>query len=93
MTKVIGSSEFKIHDQNGNEVMVVIRQIDSSNIQWIGWPKSGEPIMFVEFTSGARYGYLGVTRQKAVAGTHYPESVGSWLAKEIKPKYEVVRIR
>jgi hypothetical protein len=72
-----------------------IRMILSSNIKWIGWPREiadGTPLMFVEFMDGSRYVYFGVTRQKAVAAA-YSESSGSYLAKRIKPKYDVLRIR
>jgi hypothetical protein len=74
-------------------VSCVVRMIESSNIKWIGWPeKGGQPLMFVEFADGARYVYIGVKRQKAVAAA-YAESSGVYLNKEIKPNYEVFKLR
>lgn len=64
----------------------------SSNVEWLGWPVTGEPTMVVQFKSGDRYAYLGVTRQRAVAMAYAP-SVGSYLNKRVKPHFTVVRLR
>lgn len=70
-----------------------IRKIGSSNIRWIGWPMyDNVPIMVVEFKGGGRYAYLGVSRQRAVACA-YAASSGRYLAKKIKPDFEVVKLR
>ena len=71
-----------------------IRMINSSNVKWIGWPRtvSQTPLMFVEFMDGSRYVYLGVTRQRAVAAA-YAESSGSYLARYIRPFYQYARLR
>jgi hypothetical protein len=68
------------------------KPLDSSNVEWLGWPVTGEPLMVVEFKGHARYAYIGVTRQKAVAMAYAP-SVGRYLNERIKPHYEVVRLR
>jgi KTSC domain len=73
-------------------VAMRVRWVQSSNIDWIGWPKSGEPLMVVQFSSKDRYGYLGVSRQKAVACA-FAKSTGKFLNDRIKPHYEAVRIR
>lgn len=76
----------------GGIVHIVKRDIDSGNVDWIGWPKSGEPLMIVQFRGGGRYAYLGVSRQKAVAASYAP-STGGYINKVIKPKYKVVKLR
>lgn len=76
---------------NGN-VDLMVRDINSSNVKWIGWPVTGEPLMVVEFEGGGRYAYLGVSRQKAVAAA-WAGSTGKYLAKRIKPHYKVVKLR
>lgn len=87
----------KIRDHEGNEVDLEVRMVDSSNVDWVGWPKTGEPMMVVSFKHGGRYAYLGASRQQAVAlatavsGTK-GESVGSYLNRVIKPKYEAVKL-
>jgi hypothetical protein len=68
------------------------RPIKSSNVEWIGWPTTGEPLMVVHFKGGSRYGYLGVSRQRAIACA-YAKSTGEYLAKKIKPNYRVVKLR
>lgn len=70
----------------------MIRPLKSSNISWIGWPDTGEPLMVVEFSNGTRYAYPGVTRQRAVACA-YADSSGEYLNKRIKPHFEVVKLR
>jgi hypothetical protein len=67
------------------------RRVESSNIVWVGWPETGEPLMLVRYRSGSIYGYLGVSRQRAVAAANYP-STGEYINQHIKPYYEVVRL-
>lgn len=69
-----------------------IRYVQSSNIDWIGWPQDGEPLMLVCFKDGSIYGYYPVTRQRAVAAALSP-SPGRYINKIIKSKYEAVRIK
>lgn len=71
-----------------------IRRIDSSNIEWIGWPKAkgSADIMVVSFGDASRYIYFGVTRQKAVACA-YAESSGVYLNREIKGKHGCLKVR
>jgi hypothetical protein len=77
----------------GGPVKLRCRRIDSSNIEWIGWPRSkNTPMLVVQFKGGARYCYIGVSRQRAVACA-YAKSSGEYLNKQIKPHYEVVKIR
>ena len=75
-------------------VPIRLRYVDSSNIKWIGWPREVAliPLMFVEYMDGSRYIYFGVTRQRAVAAA-YSKSSGHYLAKYIKPYYDVLKIR
>lgn len=69
------------------------RDVESSNIEWIAWPKYDKAsLMIVEFKGGARYAYIGVSRQKAVACA-YAKSSGHYLNTRIKPHYEVVKLR
>jgi hypothetical protein len=76
----------------GEPVEIIIREIHSSNVEWIGWPKTGEPLMIVQYNGGGRYGYIGVSRQKAVAASYAP-STGGYLNRVIKPNYKAVRLR
>lgn len=73
-------------------VDLIVRHIESSNVEWIGWPVSGEPLMIVEFQGGGRYAYIGVTRQQAVAAS-WATSTGQYIAKRIKPNFKVVKLR
>lgn len=73
-------------------VKLNIRSTESSNIDWIGWPVSGEPLLVVQFSGGGRYVYLDVTRQKAVACA-FSKSSGTYLNKHIKPNHDVVKLR
>jgi len=65
------------------------KPVDSSNVTEVGWDRHQG--MYVEFRSGAKYLYHGVTRQRAVACAMAP-SVGSYINKKIKPNYECTRI-
>jgi len=74
-------------------IPIYIRRIDSSNIEWIGWPKDGgQRLMFVEFKDGSRYVYNGVSRQRAVSCA-YSDSTGSYFQKNIRGKYETLKLR
>lgn len=79
---------------SGDQVTFVNwRVIDhSSNVERVGWPVTGEPLILVQFHNGSIYGYLGGSRQLAVALAR-SKSVGEFLNKRIKPKYKAVRIR
>lgn len=87
----------KIRDHKGNMVEIEMRSVESTNVDWVGWPKTGEPMMVVSFKHGGRYAYLGATRQQAVALANAAEntkleSVGAYLNRVIKPKYAAVKI-
>jgi hypothetical protein len=69
-----------------------IRRVESSNIDWVGWPQNGNKTMVVQFADGSRYAYVGVSRQRANALAR-AESSGAYLAKYIKPHYEVAKLR
>jgi hypothetical protein len=69
-----------------------VRMINSSNIEWIGWPVMAADLMFVQFKGGSRYVYSGVTRQRAVAAA-YAASSGEYLERKIKPHYKVLKLR
>lgn len=68
------------------------REVESSNVAWVGWVATGEPLMVVEFKSGERYGYLGATRQRAVACA-YSSSVGGYINAKVKNFFKAVKIR
>lgn len=68
------------------------RIVNSSNVDWIAWPVSGEPALFVQFVGGARYVYLGVSRQRAVAAANSP-STGEYINQKIKPNFKVRKLR
>jgi hypothetical protein len=69
-----------------------VRWVNSSNVEWVGWPASdGEPLMLVKYSHDGIYGYVGVTRQRAVAAAHYP-STGEYINRIIKPVFDVVKI-
>lgn len=79
-------------ERMGGIIQIITRKIESSNIEWIGWPKSGEPLMIVQFKGGGRYAYLGVTRQRAVAAS-WATSTGKYINERIKPHHKVVKLR
>ena len=64
------------------------RLVESSNVDAVGWDKSGN--MYVTFLNGTMYRYIGVSRQRAVAAA-YADSVGSYINKKIKPFFKVVK--
>jgi hypothetical protein len=74
-----------------HERLANLRYVESSHIDYIGWPVSGEPLMLVRFKSGELYGYIGVSRQRAVAVAN-AKSPGRYLAREIKPKFKAMKI-
>lgn len=65
------------------------RGVRSSNVEKVGWGRHGK--MYVVFEGGALYAYEGVTRQRVVAAAHC-WSVGSYIAKKIKPKFQVTKL-
>ena len=69
-----------------------VRMVKSSNVEWIAWPMTGEPLMIVKYIHGGVYGYLGVSRQKAVAAANAP-SVGRYIHNKIRGKYKPVKIK
>jgi hypothetical protein len=81
-----------INDSKGGVLTLNARVVNSSNIDVIGWPVSGESLMVVQFQDGSRYGYIGVPRQKAVACA-YAKSCGKFLNERIKPYYVVAKLR
>lgn len=74
------------------DVPVNSRIIDSSNVESIAWPRSGEPLMIVRYKSGKLYGYLGVSRQRAVAAAYHP-STGRYINQRIKGHFEAVKLK
>ena len=70
---------------NQLDVDVNFRLVDSSNVDRIGWDKFGN--MYVLYKSGYLYLYFNVSRQRAVAAA-YASSVGRYIHKKIKGKYE-----
>ena len=76
---------------DGRLVRVNARICDSSNVESIAWPTSGEPLMLVRYKSGGTYGYLGVSRQRAVAAA-YAVSTGRYINSRIKRHFKAVKI-
>lgn len=72
-------------------VFVNWRYTDSTNVDRVGWPVEGEPLMIVEFKNGSLYGYIGCPRQRAVALAS-ARSVGRYLNEKIKPNYKAVKL-
>jgi KTSC domain len=73
------------------QVFVNARIVESSNVESIAWPTSGEPLLIVRYKHGGVYGYIGVSRQRAVAAAYSP-SVGRYIARRIKGKFKPVRL-
>jgi hypothetical protein len=86
------SSSATVNLELRNGKMVRGKYVTSSNVEWVAWPKSGEPLMLVKFKSGSVYGYVGVSRQRAVAAARAP-SVGQYINKVIKPNFKAVKVR
>lgn len=76
--------------------MIRWREVDSSNVQAIGWSSTGEPLMLVRYKSGKVFGYSPVSRQRAVALAHrrrlWGKSIGKYVNQVIKPNYRVWEI-
>lgn len=87
--------------------MITWRPVTSNNVVQVGWPDAGqitinaqwrevcgyEPkLLLVRFKNGKCYGYLGVSRQRAVYMATRCASVGSYVNRMIKPNFECVRI-
>lgn len=77
--------------KNDEHVMVNSRIVESSNVESIAWPQSGEPLMIVRYRGGGVYGYIGVSRQRAVAAA-YAASTGRYINERIKRHFETVRL-
>jgi hypothetical protein len=78
---------------DNENVEITTRKINSSNVDWIGWPKdSSRRMMIVQYKGGGRYGYMDVSRQNVVAAAHAP-STGKYINERIKPKFRYVKIR
>lgn len=65
--------------------------VNSSNVEYVAWPVTGEQLMIVKYKHGGVYGYLGVSRQRAVAAAYAP-SVGKYIANRIKGHFKPVKI-
>jgi len=90
---VVGRSEgivrLRLEDGDHFTIPVRWREVESSNIDMVGWDDSGN--MYVRYKSGSVYAYLGVSRQRAVACAYHP-SCGKYMAYRVKPKYLHVKI-
>lgn len=74
-------------------ISVNSRIIESSNVESVAWPISGEPLMIVKYKNSEKlYGYLGVSRQRAVAAAYY-FSTGQYINERIKGNFKTVMIR
>lgn len=75
-----------------SSILVNSRIVDSSNVEAIAWPVTGEPLMIVKYKgNSALYGYLGVSRQRAVAAAN-AKSTGSYINSRIKGYFKPVRL-
>lgn len=75
------------------DVFVNSRIIDSSNVESIAWPVSGEPLMIVKYKGNEKlYGYIGVSRQRAVAAAN-AKSTGAYINHRIKGHFKPVIIK
>jgi hypothetical protein len=72
------------------DIPVNWRLVESSNVDRVGWDKSGN--MYVMFHGGGTYAYLGVSRQRAVAAA-YAASVGRYLHRKIKGKFSSIKLK
>jgi hypothetical protein len=77
--------------RENREIDVNVREVDSSNVDSIAWPVTGEPLMIVTYRNGGVYGYLGVSRQRAVAAA-YASSTGSYINARIKGHFKPVKL-
>lgn len=75
--------------------MVTWREVNSSNVQRVGWFRLGDacpiPCMIVTFRNGATYMYIGVRRQRAVAMTR-ADSVGRYFIENIRNKFDYIKV-
>lgn len=75
-----------------SSILVNSRIVDSSNVEAIAWPTTGEPLMIVKYKgSDMLYGYIGVSRQRAVAAA-YAKSTGVYINSRIKGHFEIVKL-
>jgi hypothetical protein len=85
--------------EHPRDVKVNSRIVDSSNVTSVAWLVDGETelpyndphLMIVRFKGGGTYGYIGVSRQRAVAAAYYA-STGKYINDRIKPYFEAVRL-
>lgn len=89
----VNSLPFLVGTETGlpKHVFFNARFVESSNVEFVAWPVTGEPLMLVRYKGGGTYGYLGVPRQKVVAAANAP-STGRYLHRHIIGKYKPVRI-
>lgn len=73
------------------DVFINQRLVESSNVDWVAWPVTGEPTMIVKYRGGAVYAYLGVSRQRVVAAAH-AASTGKYINERIKPHFKMVQL-
>lgn len=65
------------------------REVASTNVARVGWDRGRR--LYVRFHSGTLYLYENVSRQRAVACAR-ANSVGGYLAREIKPNFPAVKV-
>lgn len=91
MTRIKMKDKLNFFMENGECVTVKGYWVVSTNVSFIGYPETGEPLLLVRYKSGKTYGYLGVPRQKVVSAAHAP-SVGEYIARKIKPHYKCTNL-
>lgn len=78
------------HETRYPAVKINWRRVQStSGVDMVGWDNRGN--MYISFKNSGTYVYQGVTRQRAVAMTR-ARSVGRYLEKVIKPRFEAIKI-
>lgn len=75
-----------------DKVHIIWRPVNSGNVGQVGWPTGKYNLLLVRFTDGRCYGYLGVSRQRAIYMATRCASVGKYLAKVVRPQYQSVRL-
>lgn len=97
MSVIFKTSFPNIESEHGNCFisefgMIILQPENSSSVVKVSW--ADDDSLYVTFTSSpdSCYCYEGVTFRQMVKLLN-ADSVGSFIAKEIKPNHEVIKIR
>ena len=89
MVTKLNSIPVRLPGKPPQDVFVNFRNVESSNVQRVGWDVFGN--MYVTYITGNTYVYFGVTRQRAVAAAYAP-SVGSYINRRIKGRFPALKL-